>query len=229
MKISERIKKYREENHITQQELADKLYVSKQAISKWENDKSLPDVSMYPTIASLLNITVDELMGNEANKNKLILSKKVIIICSIIASLILIFIIIMLINPSKILEEKTIINETENALDIELPKIETYNIIEYKNWVSFNNYMYPHKMYYFVFKEEIIKIDDTWFKELPQEIIDNIPIGSSEYPYICDYYKLVDLTTNTINEISSSNYKHQYVLYCLQIEKKRLIALKFEV
>ena len=67
MKISERIKKYREENHITQQELADKLYVSKQAISKWENDKSLPDVSMYPTIASLLNITVDELMGNEAN------------------------------------------------------------------------------------------------------------------------------------------------------------------
>ena len=76
MKISERIKKYREENHITQQELADKLYVSKQAISKWENDKSLPDVSMYPTIASLLNITVDELMGNEANKNKLILSKK---------------------------------------------------------------------------------------------------------------------------------------------------------
>ena len=106
---------------------------------------------------------------------------------------------------------------------------EKVNIIEYKNWVSFNNYMYPHKMYYFVFKEEIIKIDDTWFKELPQEIIDNIPIGSSEYPYICDYYKLVDLTTNTINEISSNDENHQYVLYCLQIEKKRLIAIKFEV
>ncbi|MBQ4570080.1 MAG: helix-turn-helix transcriptional regulator, partial [Bacilli bacterium] len=158
MKISERIKKYREENHITQQELADKLYVSKQAISKWENDKSLPDVSMYPTIASLLNITVDELMGNEANKNKLILSKKVIIICSIIVCLILIFIIIMIINPSKISEEKIIINETEKALDIELPKIETYDIIEYNSWVSFNNYMYPHKMYYFIFKDEIIKI-----------------------------------------------------------------------
>ena len=229
MKISERIKKYREENHITQQELADKLYVSKQAISKWENDKSLPDVSMYPTIASLLNITVDELMGNEANKNKLILSKKVIIICSIIVCLIFIFIIIMVTNPSKILEEKIIINETEKALDIELPKIETYDIIEYNNWVSFNNYMYPHKMYYFIFKDEIIKIDDTWFEELPQEIINNIPIGSSEYPYLCDYYKLVDLTTNTFNEISPSDNKHKYVLYCLQIEKKRLIAIKFEV
>lgn len=229
MKISERIKEYREENHITQQELADKLYVSKQAISKWENDKSLPDVSMYPTIASLLNITVDELMGNETNKNKLILSKKVIIICSIMICLILIFIIIMIINPSKISEEKIIINETEKALDIELPKIEIYDIIEYNNWVSFNNYMYPHKMYYFIFKDEIIKIDDTWFEELPQEIIDNIPIGSSEYLYICDYYKLVDLTTNTINEILSNDDKHQYVLYCLQIEKKRLIAIKFEV
>ena len=71
MKISERIKKYREENPITQQELADKLYVSKQAISKWENDKSLPDISMYPTIASLLNISVDELMGNETTRPRL--------------------------------------------------------------------------------------------------------------------------------------------------------------
>ena len=227
MKISERIKRYREENHLTQQELADKLYVSKQAISKWENDKSLPDVSMYPTIASLLNITVDELMGNEATTNKSILSNKVISIGSII--LILIFIMIMVINPGKILKEKIIVNETENALNIELPKIETWNIIEYNNWVSFNNYMYPHKMYYFVFKDEIIKVDDTWLEELPQEIIDNIPIGSSEYPYICNYYKLVDLTTNTINKISSDDEKHQYILYCLQIENKRLIAIKFEV
>ena len=89
--------------------------------------------------------------------------------------------------------------------------------------------MYPHKMYYFVFKDEIIEVDDTWFEELLQEIINNIPIGSSEYPYLCDYYKLVDLTTNTINEISSNDENHQYVLYCFQIEKKRLIAIKFEV
>ena len=229
MKFSEKLTKLRKDNNLSQEALAEKLNMSRQAISKWENDKSLPDVSLYPTIASLLNITVDELMGNEANKNKLILSKKVIIICSIIVCLIFIFIIIMVTNPSKILEEKIIINETENALDIELPKIETYNIVEYNDWLSFNNYMYPHKMYYFIFKDEIIKIDDTWFEELPQEIINNIPIGSSEYPYLCDYYKLVDLTTNTINEISSNDENHQYVLYCLQIEKKRLIAIKFEV
>ena len=154
--LGKRIATLRKEKNLKQDDLAQKLNISPQAISKWENDKSLPDVSLYPTIASLLNITVDELMGNEANKNKLILSKKVIIICSIIVCLIFIFIIIMVPNPSKILEKKIIINETENALDIELPKIETYDIIEYNDWLSFNNYMYPHKMYYFIFKDEII-------------------------------------------------------------------------
>ena len=47
--------------------------------------------------------------------------------------------------------------------------------------------------------------------------------------YLETHYKLVDLTTNTINEISSNDENHQYVLYCFQIEKKRLIAIKFEV
>lgn len=207
--------------------MANKLYVSKQAISKWENDKSLPDISLYPTIASLLNITVDELMGNEVNKKKM--SKKIILSCSVIVGIIVMVIGLIVINPVKIIEKCVIINETENALDIELPKIKTYNLIEYNEWVSYNNYMYPQRMYYFVFKNEIIKIDGTWFDELPQEIVDILPIGSSEYNYICDYYKLVDLTTNTINEMINDGQKHQYILYCLQIEKKRLIAIKFEV
>lgn len=39
MKFSQYIKDYRKKNNLTQQELANKLYVTKQAISKWENDK----------------------------------------------------------------------------------------------------------------------------------------------------------------------------------------------
>lgn len=45
MKISERIKEYRKQNHLTQSEFASKLYVSKQAVSKWENENGYPDVS----------------------------------------------------------------------------------------------------------------------------------------------------------------------------------------
>ena len=70
MKLSDRIKKYRLDNNMTQQELADKLYVSKQAVSKWENERSLPDVSLYPVIAEMLNISVDELMGTNVTKKK---------------------------------------------------------------------------------------------------------------------------------------------------------------
>ena len=63
MKISERIRKYREENHITQQELADKLYVSKQAISKWENDTGIPDVSQIIPLANIFEVSTDVILG----------------------------------------------------------------------------------------------------------------------------------------------------------------------
>lgn len=229
MKLSERIKKYRNDNSITQQELANMLYVSKQAVSKWENDKSLPDLTLYPTIANLLGVTVDELMGNEVHKIEPNTKRRVIVTFSLILMLLMLIALLIIIKPGKIIEKKKIINETEESLDIKLPEITTYDIVNYNQWLLYNNYMYPHQMYYFVFQDELIKIDETWLQELPQEMINQIPIGSSEYPYICDYYKLVDLTTNSINEISNSEDVHQYVLYCLQIDNKRLIAIKFEV
>lgn len=230
MKVSERIKKYRIDNHITQQELADILYVSKQAISKWENDKSLPDLTLYPTIANLLNITVDELMGNELKRVEPSKKNRKFIISLLIVSLIIIiFFLVIIINPLQIIEKKKIISQTEQNLGLKLPEVSTYNIVDYNDWLLYNNHMYPQQMYYFVFKDEVIKVDETWIDELSQEMINEIPIGSSEYPYICDWYKLVDLTTNAINEISHENKMHQYVLYCLQINNKRLIAIRFEV
>lgn len=212
IKLSEQIKQYRKDNSLTQQQLADILYVSKQAVSKWENDKSLPDLAFYPTIANLLNITVDELMGNEVKKstsNKKV--KKIIITSSIIFFVLVILLII--IKPSNIGEKNKIVNETEQCLDVKLPEISTYEIVNYNDWISFNNFMYPQEMYYFVFKDEILKIDNTWMEEIPQEIIDRIPVGSSEYPYICDFYKLIDVTTKKINEISLDKKPHEYILY----------------
>ena len=70
MKISEYLKQYRKNNNLTQQDLADKLFVSKQAISKWENDRGLPDINTYPLISEVLGVTIDELMGVEPTKEK---------------------------------------------------------------------------------------------------------------------------------------------------------------
>ena len=60
--IGNRISKYRREKSMTQEELAGKLGVSPQAVSKWENDASCPDISLLPRLSDILGISVDELL-----------------------------------------------------------------------------------------------------------------------------------------------------------------------
>ena len=45
MELGKQIKKYRQESQLSQEELANRVYVSRQTISNWENDKSYPDVT----------------------------------------------------------------------------------------------------------------------------------------------------------------------------------------
>lgn len=65
--IGNRITKYRKEKGFTQEVLAEKLGVSSQAVSKWENDISCPDIGLLPLLCKTLGITTDELLtGNGA-------------------------------------------------------------------------------------------------------------------------------------------------------------------
>lgn len=66
MNIGKIISDRRKELGFTQQMLAEKLSVSFQAVSKWENSSSLPDVSLLPQIASVFNISIDALLGYPA-------------------------------------------------------------------------------------------------------------------------------------------------------------------
>src|SRR5690625_4436037 len=54
---------YRKQKGYTQEEVAEKLNVSSQAVSKWENNQSYPDVTLLPGIAALFNTTIDALFG----------------------------------------------------------------------------------------------------------------------------------------------------------------------
>jgi len=70
-KIGQFIKKIREENKLTQKELADKLGVTYQAVSKWENGKNVPDISILKEMSKMFNIDIDEILdGEKKNKNK---------------------------------------------------------------------------------------------------------------------------------------------------------------
>ena len=53
---------------LTQEDLAEKLGVSPQAVSKWENDISCPDITYLPDIAGILKTTIDELLSSEPKK-----------------------------------------------------------------------------------------------------------------------------------------------------------------
>lgn len=66
--LGERIGSLRREKGYTQEELAEKLSVSPQAVSKWENDISCPDIMLLPEIARLFDVTVDSLLGCEPEK-----------------------------------------------------------------------------------------------------------------------------------------------------------------
>ena len=61
MKISDKIKQMRKKAGFTQEQLASRLGVSAQSISKWENEVSMPDITLLPSIAEIFGITIDEL------------------------------------------------------------------------------------------------------------------------------------------------------------------------
>ena len=66
--IGKRIAKYRKEKGLTQEGLAEKLDVSAQAVSKWENDASCPDICLLPQLCKELGITTDELLTGKNEK-----------------------------------------------------------------------------------------------------------------------------------------------------------------
>lgn len=65
--IGEKIKYLRKQKSVTQEELAAVLHISFQAVSKWENGMSQPDIVMIPIIANYFGVTIDELFGYKLN------------------------------------------------------------------------------------------------------------------------------------------------------------------
>ena len=64
--LGKRIGMYRKEKGLKQDEMAEMLGVSPQAVSKWENDQTCPDISLLPQLSKILGVTVDELLSGKA-------------------------------------------------------------------------------------------------------------------------------------------------------------------
>ena len=70
--FGQRFARLRKNRGLTQEELGTKLGLSGQAVSKWENDLSMPDVSLLVQLSELLGVSLDELLGKQEPLTKVI-------------------------------------------------------------------------------------------------------------------------------------------------------------
>jgi transcriptional regulator with XRE-family HTH domain len=77
MTLGEKLKEARRGIAFSQEQLAEKLCVTRQAVTKWESDKGMPDIGNLKAIATLLNISIDYLLDNDSNIDKLIIKESI--------------------------------------------------------------------------------------------------------------------------------------------------------
>lgn len=70
LKLNEQLKKYRREYAFSQEELAEKLFVSRQTISNWENKRSFPDIHNLLLLSVLFDVSLDNLVKGEVGEMK---------------------------------------------------------------------------------------------------------------------------------------------------------------
>ncbi len=70
IRLSENLQKLRTEKKCTQEDIANALHITPQAVSKWERAESLPDIALLPRLACFFNVTVDDLLGVEESRKR---------------------------------------------------------------------------------------------------------------------------------------------------------------
>ncbi len=99
MKLGTQIKKFRTEFSLSQEELAEKLYVSRQSISNWENDKTYPDIKSLLLLSEVFSVSLDELVKGDMEEMKQEISKQDVAEFEKQGRVFLIFCILILVLP----------------------------------------------------------------------------------------------------------------------------------
>lgn len=77
MTLGEKIKIVRKQAGLSQEQLATKINVSRSAIAKWESDKGIPDIENLKNIARLLNVSIDFLLDEQQNFDRLAIKEAI--------------------------------------------------------------------------------------------------------------------------------------------------------
>lgn len=76
MELGKQIRMYRLENKLSQEELADRIYVSRQTISNWENDKNYPDINSLVLLSEVFKVSLDKLIKGDIEIMKDVIKKE---------------------------------------------------------------------------------------------------------------------------------------------------------
>lgn len=221
-KVGAFIKKLRLKNNLSQQKFAEKLGVTSQAVSKWENGKNIPDLAIMLEISKLFNVEIDEIIKGEFNNSLRAIKKdkkKNIII------IILIIIIIILLSLLIILSFKKSDNYNFDTLSTNCKNFNLSGTISYntkKSSIYISNIEYCGKKdetKYKKIKCFLYEEDDTVKTTIGSvnslenitldEFLQNVEFSIENYSHVCKDYKKNDLYL----EINAMTENEKNIMY----------------
>ncbi len=116
-KVGKFIKEIRIKNNLTQKEFAEKLGVTFQAVSKWENAKNIPDIALLKEISKIFDVNIDDILEGEVkekNKSNYNKTQLTVVISVLLVILIIVISIIFIHNDSHDFEFKQISTSCDN-------------------------------------------------------------------------------------------------------------------
>lgn len=219
-KIGNLLKKIRKDNNLTQQEFANKLGVTPQAVSKWETAKNIPDISILKEIKRLYNIDLDSILDGEESKKKF--NKIYIIIISLI---ILIIILLCLIFIPKGQNDFTFKQIGTTCGNFNINGTVAYNKnktaihisnIEYCGEVNDEVYSKIECTLYESYQDTDTKIKSCEIKEniKLEDYLKTLDLSLEHYSSSCQMFK----ESNMFLELNATNKKGELVVYKIPIE-----------
>ena len=187
------IKEIRKKNNLTQKDLADKYNVTYQAVSKWENGKNMPDVSLIKEISKDFNVSMDDLLEGKYNTKKDNKYIKWIIFGLVIVILSIILIIVF--NKSSDFEFKTLSSNCDN---FDISGSISYN--KNKSAIYVTNIVYCGEEDSTVYK----KIECTLFEKDNNMNTKISSYSENKNITLSDFLKKVTLSTDNYSKICRS-------------------------
>lgn len=218
-KFGKLIKEIRKKNNLTQKQFADKYNVTYQAVSKWENGKNLPDITLIKQIANDYNISVDNLIQVNHSKKKLL--------TLIIAALIIIIIVFIFCIIACNKDDFKFSTISSNCKDFNISGSISYNHkkaaiyisnIEYCNKKDTNNYKYIEGTLYESSNNSNKKISSFKYNKNKsislEKFLKDITLTIDNYEKECKIYK----ENNLFLEINATKNNNETITYKIPLK-----------